>query len=67
MGTETLSQSGASCSISPMRPGNSGGRAPPSGDEVLRWILWDNHKFSAQVGTCRFLMNFLPRTSALRA
>ncbi|MCW1918479.1 glutathione S-transferase family protein [Rhodobacter sp. KR11] len=28
--------------------------------EVLRWLLWDNHKLSAQIGSCRFLMNFLP-------
>ena len=29
-------------------------------DEVLRWVLWDNHKMSSQCGTRRFLMNFLP-------
>lgn len=29
-------------------------------DEVMRWLLWDNHKMSGQVGTTRFLMNFLP-------
>ncbi|MGI1663818.1 glutathione S-transferase family protein [Palleronia sp. KMU-117] len=28
--------------------------------EVLRWVLWDNHKFSSVAGTTRFLMNFLP-------
>src|SRR5690606_29584910 len=28
--------------------------------EVLRWLFWDNHKLSAQAGTVRFLMNFLP-------
>ena len=27
--------------------------------EILRWLLWDNHKLSAQIGSCRFLMNFL--------
>ena len=27
--------------------------------ENLRWLLWDNHKLSAQIGSCRFLMNFL--------
>jgi glutathione S-transferase len=27
--------------------------------EVLRWVLWDNHKLSGQIGTLRFLMNFL--------
>ena len=28
--------------------------------EVLRWVLWDNHKLSSQAGVLRFLMNFLP-------
>ncbi len=28
--------------------------------EVLRWVLWDNHKLSSQAGSRRFLMNFLP-------
>jgi glutathione S-transferase len=28
--------------------------------EVLRWVLWDNHKLSSQAGALRFLMNFLP-------
>ncbi|WP_209427698.1 glutathione S-transferase [Pararhodobacter sp. SW119] len=28
--------------------------------EVLRWVLWDNHKLSSQAGTVRFLSNFLP-------
>ena len=29
-------------------------------NEVLRWIMFDNHKLSAQIGTARFLMNFVP-------
>lgn len=28
--------------------------------EVMRWVLWDNHKLSSQAGACRFLMNFVP-------
>lgn len=28
--------------------------------EVMRWVLWDNHKLSSQAGVLRFLMNFLP-------
>ncbi|KPQ07690.1 MAG: glutathione S-transferase [Rhodobacteraceae bacterium HLUCCA12] len=28
--------------------------------EVLRWVLWDNHKLSGLAGMTRFLMNFLP-------
>ncbi|MEM1387277.1 MAG: glutathione S-transferase family protein [Pseudomonadota bacterium] len=28
--------------------------------EVLRWVLWDNHKLSSMAGMTRFIMNFLP-------
>ncbi|MDU8943331.1 glutathione S-transferase family protein [Ovoidimarina sediminis] len=36
-----------------------GGRAEDR-YEILRWVLWDNHKMSSQAGVVRFLMNFLP-------
>lgn len=29
-------------------------------NEVLRWMMFDNHKLSGQAGATRFLMNFLP-------
>ncbi|MEO0657086.1 MAG: glutathione S-transferase family protein [Pseudomonadota bacterium] len=29
--------------------------------EVLRWVLFDNHKLSSMAGVTRFLMNFLPK------
>lgn len=29
-------------------------------NEVLRWIMFDNHKLSGQAGALRFLMNFVP-------
>ena len=29
-------------------------------NETLRWLMFDNHKLSAQAGPLRFLMNFLP-------
>lgn len=29
-------------------------------NEVLRWVMFDNHKLSGQAGATRFLMNFLP-------
>ncbi|MDB6180053.1 glutathione S-transferase family protein [Paracoccus fistulariae] len=29
-------------------------------NEVLRWLMFDNHKLSGQAGPVRFLMNFLP-------
>ena len=28
--------------------------------EVLRWTLWDNHKFTSYIATWRFMMAFLP-------
>lgn len=28
--------------------------------EILRWVLWDNHKMSSQVGVLRFMMNYMP-------
>jgi len=59
-GDETLSQSGSILLHIADATGQLGGASPAERREVLRWILWDNHKFSAQGGTCRFLMNFLP-------
>jgi glutathione S-transferase len=41
------------------RTGRFGGTGEAARREVLRWILWDNHKFSGQIGSTRFLMNFL--------
>ena len=32
----------------------------PSRDDALRWVFFDNHKVSSQVGALRFQMNFLP-------
>lgn len=40
--------------------GKFGGATPDERREVLRWVLWDNHKLSSQAGVTRFLMNFLP-------
>jgi glutathione S-transferase len=28
--------------------------------EILRWTLWDNHKFTANIAAMRFQMNFIP-------
>ncbi len=40
------------------------GRFGPSGEterrEILRWVLWDNHKFTSYNATWRFLANFVP-------
>ncbi len=54
-----LTQSGAIMYHIVEKTGKFGG-VPGDESEVLRWILWDNHKLSSQIGTTRFLMNFLP-------
>ncbi len=58
-GREVLSQSGVIMYHVVGKTGKLGG-APGEDKEVLRWVLWDNHKLSSQAGTTRFLMNFLP-------
>jgi glutathione S-transferase len=42
------------------KTGRFGGNTPEERREILRWILWDNHKLSSLAGMTRFLMNFLP-------
>jgi len=54
-----LSQSGAIQQWVSDQTGKFGGTGPEKYD-VLRWVLWDNHKLSSQAGMLRFLMNFLP-------
>jgi glutathione S-transferase len=29
--------------------------------EILRWMLWDNHKFTATIATLRWMLNFIPK------
>ncbi len=57
-GDITLSQSGV---ILDYLVGKTGYFAPAPNDtsEVLRWVLWDNHKGSSQFGMTRFINNFL--------
>ncbi|OIQ69946.1 disulfide-bond oxidoreductase YfcG [mine drainage metagenome] len=59
-GEVTLSQSGVIQDYISSKTGKLGGRSAAERRDILRWVFWDNHKLSAQVGTTRFLMNFLP-------
>lgn len=59
-GDRILTQSGVIQFDTVERTGRLGGTTPAERAEVLRWVLWDNHKFSSQNGSTRFLMNFLP-------
>ena len=58
-GDLTLSQSGAIQLHVAKKTGKLGGRTEAEEAEVMRWLLWDNHKLSGQAGATRFLMNFL--------
>lgn len=59
-GDVKLAQSGVIQDYISGKTGRFGGETPEERREVLRWVLWDNHKLSSQAGTVRFLMNFLP-------
>jgi len=59
-GDQTITQSGVILTHIAARSGRMGGTTDAERAEVLRWLLWDNHKLSGQIGTCRFLMNFAP-------
>lgn len=58
-GDLTLSQSGAIQFHIAEKTGRFGGTTEEERREVLRWVLFDNHKMSGQAGALRFLMNFL--------
>jgi glutathione S-transferase len=58
-GDLTLSQSGAIQFHIVEKTGRFGGETEAARREVLRWVLFDNHKMSGQAGALRFLMNFL--------
>ena len=55
-----LTQSGVIQSYVTEKSGKFGGTSRAEERDVLRWVLWDNHKLSSQAGMTRFLMNFLP-------
>ena len=58
-GDVRLTQSGVIQHYVTEKTGKFGGETAEESREVLRWVLWDNHKLSSQIGTTRFLMNFL--------
>ena len=59
-GDTVLTQSGVMLDYISSKSGKLGGRSAAERREVLRWLFWDNHKLSTQVGTVRYQMNFVP-------
>ncbi|MFW2588154.1 glutathione S-transferase family protein [Sagittula sp. SSi028] len=55
-----LSQSGVIQQYLSDTYGHFGGDTAAERREILRWVLWDNHKLSSMAGVTRFLMHFLP-------
>jgi glutathione S-transferase len=56
-----LSQSGVILDHLARRHGRFGGRDEDERREVLRWVLFDNHKFTSYLATYRFLKCFIPK------
>lgn len=55
-----LTQSGMILHHLAEKHGQLGGISPSEKKEVLRWILFDNHKFSSYFVSYRFLKSFVP-------
>ena len=56
----TLTQSGAILDYLATTLGRFGGRDDDERREILRWLLWDNHKLTGTIATYRWMLNFLP-------
>ena len=59
-GDTSLTQSGVMQMYVSDKTGKFGGNTAEEKRDVMRWVMWDNHKLSSQAGMTRFLMNFLP-------
>lgn len=59
-GDTTLTQSGVILDYVSSKTGKLGGRSAAARREILRWLFWDTHKLSGQIGPTRFIANFLP-------
>jgi glutathione S-transferase len=55
-----LTQSGAILTWLAERHGRFGGRDAAERLEILRWLLFDNHKFTSYFATYRFMKSFAP-------
>lgn len=58
-GDVQLSQSGVIQGYLTEKTGLFGGETTDERREILRWLLWDNHRLSSNTGVLRFMMNFL--------
>jgi glutathione S-transferase len=54
-----LTQSGVILDFLASRFGKFGWADEDERREILRWLLWDNHKLTSYIGTLRFLIRFM--------
>lgn len=54
----TLSQSGAILDYLSQLTDRFGWKGDDERREIMRWLLWDNHKLTANIATLRYLLNF---------
>jgi glutathione S-transferase len=59
-GSRRLTQSGVILTYLARKHGAYGGRTEDEELDVLRWILFDNHKFTSYFATYRFMKAFAP-------
>jgi glutathione S-transferase len=57
-GDLTLTQSAIILQHIARKTGQFNGASEADRTEILRWLFWDNHKLSTQIGMTRFQMNF---------
>ena len=57
-GSRKLTQSGAIMVHLADKHGDFGGRTPDERQDVLRWLFFDNHKFTSYFATYRFMKAF---------
>jgi glutathione S-transferase len=60
VGDKKLTQSGAILHWLADKHGAYGGQSEDDRQEVLRWLLFDNHKFTSYFATLRFMKSFAP-------
>jgi len=58
-GSTKLSQSGVILNFLAEESGQYGGQNAQEKQEILRWILFDNHKLTGYTATYRFMTNFM--------
>jgi len=57
-GTLRLTQSGVILTHLARKSGRFGGRTDDEQREILRWMLFDNHKFTSYFATYRYMLSF---------